>query len=245
MVRDMVPANCTRRSFPARCKWATVAASGAGSGLGTGPVVPPPVQLCSAAVSRQMQTGFGGGTAVVPPPVQLGGGSTSRQTTIWTRRRHCSSATSAGTGGSGRLRARPRRARRWPWRTGRHWRLAAPPNSGGNGKRRWRGGFRSARLESWCTRQRRRGSLAMSPEGRPARDWADTAAATALAAVTVLEADYPGKARELDTKARGHGSDPNARGGISPFPGRGGAGNAPSGDPAASRAFRSVAEPRA
>lgn len=201
------------------------------AGLGAGPVVPPPVQLSTGSTSHQ-QTGFGG-TAVVPPPVQLGGGATSHQ---------LQSGLGGGTavvppppalgGGSADGRGRGERGGGLggPGDIGD---LAAPPNSGGNGKNAGIVLSDQPGSKVGVPGSGGAGSLAMSPQGGATAGLGGYGGGNGISRGNGPGSGLSGEGSGAGREGSGHGSDPNARGGISPFPGRGGAGNAPSGDPAA------------
>jgi hypothetical protein len=82
-----------------------------------------------------------------------------------------------------------------------------------------------------------KGSLALSPSGGDKPGLGGSGGGTGIGAGTGPGSGFAGKTTGDATGAgksgSGHGSDPNARAGISPTPGPGGAGNAPTGIPSA------------
>jgi hypothetical protein len=183
------------------------ALGGMGNGLGTSPVVPPPVQVGSGSLAHQPVSGLGGGIgAVVPPPPSVTGGSSLAG--------RGSGAQGAGLGG--------------PLEVGL---VSAPPSSGGSiagngivvssqpGSRLGVPGGGGA------------GSVAMSPAGGDKPGLGGSGGGTGIGRGTGpgsgLSGEGPGAGRE----GSGRGSDPMARGGISPYPGPGGAGSGMGGKP--------------
>jgi hypothetical protein len=204
------------------------------AGLGTGPVVPPPVQLGSAT-SHQPHSELGGGTAVVPPPVQLGAGtSTSHQPQTGlggvTAVVPPPPTLAGGTSPTGRGRGDRGVGMGGPGEIGE---LAAPPNSGGNGKGAGIVLSNQPGSKVGVPGSGGAGSLAMSPQGESNTGLGGYGGGNGITRGNGPGSGLGGEGSGAAREGSGHGSDPTARGGISPFSGPGGAGNAPSGAPAA------------
>ena len=203
------------------------------AGLGNSAVVPPPVQLGASTVARQSQNGLGGGTAVVPPPVQLGGGTTSRQSVNGlggTAVVPPPPTLAAGGSSTGRGRGERGGGLGGPGDIGE---LAAPPNSGGNGKGAGIVLSDQPGSKVGVPGSGGAGSLAMSPEGGSSPGLGGYGGGTGISRGNGPGSGLAGEGTGAGHEGTGHGSDPSARGGISPFPGRGGAGSVPAGNPAA------------
>lgn len=194
------------------------------AGLGTGPVVPPPVQLGAGATSRQPQISLGSGTAVVPPPVQLGAGTAFHP-----------AQTGLGEGTAvvpppPTLAGRTSGTGRGPGDLGE---LAAPPNSGGNGKGAGIVLSDQPGSKVGVPGNGGAGSLAMSPQGGSNPGFGGYGGGNGVTRGNGPGSGLAGEGSGAGRDGGGHGSDATAHGGISPFPGPGGAGNAAAGDPAA------------
>ena len=205
------------------------------AGLGTGPVVPPPVQLGGGATSHQLHSGLSGGTAVVPPPVQLGAGAT----TSHQPRTGLGGGTAivpppptlaGGTSPTGRGRGERGGGLGGPGDMGE---LAAPPNSGGNGKGAGIVLSNQPGSKVGVPGSGGAGSLAMSPQGESNTGLGGYGGGNGITRGNGPGSGLSGEGSGAGREGSGHGSDPAARGGISPFSGPGGAGNAPAGAPAA------------
>jgi hypothetical protein len=176
--------------------------------LGAGPVVPPPAQLGSGVISRQSQQGLAGGTAVIaPPPTLSGEGSPSGRGR---------GAHGAGLGGLGDVGE-----------------LAAPPNSGGNGKGAGIVISNQPGAKVGVPGSGGAGSLAMSPQGNSNTGLGGYGGGNGISRGNGPGSGLSGEGSGAGRDGSGHGSDPSARGGISPYPGKGGTGTAAAGDPAA------------
>ena len=181
-------------------------------GLEAGDVVAPPIQLGGGPGQRELGRGglggtLGGGTTVVPPPPGLGGGS---------------SISGAGRGnqgfGSGGLLD-----------TGS---VAAPANHGGSGN--GAGVVVSSQPGSRVGVPGNAGSgtLAMSPSGGSRTGLGGSGGGTGIGHGDGPGSGFMGIGSGAGKGGIGRGSDPIARGGISPYPGPGGAGSGTNGTPA-------------
>lgn len=197
------------------------------SGLGTGSVVPPPVQLGSATGNRRSANRLGAGSAV-PPTVQIGAGSASHAPTGGLGGGTAvvpppptiagnSSPDGRGTGDRGLGLGGP----------GDLGEVAAPPTNGGGGKGAGVVISNQPGTKVGVPGGGGIGSLAMAPEGGSKPGLGGYGGGNGITRGSGpgsgLSGEGPGGGREGSE----HGSDPTARGGISPFPGRGGAGNSP------------------
>ena len=181
------------------------------AGLGTAAVVPPPVQVGGGSLQHPTMTGLGGGAAVVPPPPTVSGEG---------------SLSGLGRGNHGAGQGGPMDAGS----------LAAPPsNNGGSG-----GGTGIVVSDQPGPKigvpgNSGAGSLAMSPSGgdKPGVGGSGGGASIGRGAGpgSGLSGEGSGAAKADVAKTAGHGSDTIARGGISPYPGSGGAGSGTAGKP--------------
>lgn len=184
------------------------AIGGMGNGLGTSTVVPPPVQVGSGGLSHQPVSGLGGGVgAVVPPPPAVTGGS---------------SLGGRGTGNRGAGLGGPLDAGV----------VSAPPSHGGSvggngivvssqpGSKLGVPGGGGA------------GSLAMSPAGGDKPGLGGSGGGNGIGRGNGPGSGLSGEGPGAGKEGSGRGSDTMARGGISPYPGPGGAGSGTSGKPA-------------
>jgi hypothetical protein len=181
-------------------------------GLGTANVVPPPVQVGGGSLTRSTMTSLGGGTAVVPPPPTVSsGGSLSGMG---------SGNRGAGLGG--------------PMDAGS---VAAPPsNNGGSGKGTGIVVSSQPGSKIGMPGNAGAGSLAMSPSGGDKAGLGGSGGGSGIGHGTGtgsgLSGEGSGAAKADATKdGTGRGSETMARGGISPYPGPGGAGNGTTGKP--------------
>ena len=181
-------------------------------GLGSANVVPPPVQVGGGSLARSTMTSLGGGTAVVPPPPTVsGGGSLSGMG---------SGNRGAGLGG--------------PMDAGS---VAAPPsNNGGSGKGTGIVVSSQPGSKIGMPGNAGAGSLAMSPSGGDKAGLGGSGGGSGIGRGTGtgsgLSGEGSGAAKADATKdGTGRGSETMARGGISPYPGPGGAGNGTTGKP--------------
>jgi hypothetical protein len=185
---------------------------GRGSSLGASNVIPPPPSV-GGSTGQGSPSGSGApgsGTQlagnVVPPPSSIGSGGLSG-----------SGRKGTGLGGPGDSGS-----------------VLAPPNSGG-GSNSGSGVVISSQPGSTVGMPGgNKGSLAMSPSGGDKPGLGGSGGGASIG-----HGDGPGSGLTGDKSgagsgsATGVGSDASARGGISPTPGPGGAGNAPTGSPAA------------
>ena len=184
-----------------------------GPTLGAPSVVPPPPSL-SGVGGATGTTGGGAGipagtllaNSIVPPPPSVGGGS---------------GATGSGLGRKGTGLGTPLDVGTGP----------APANNGGSGANA--GAVITTQpgsklgLPSGGT-----GALAMSPSGGDKPGLGGAGGGTSIGRGNGPGSGLNGAGTGAGKSDSGHGSDPATHGGISPSPGSGGAGNAPSGTPA-------------
>jgi len=182
------------------------------AGLGTATVVPPPVQVGGGSLHHPTMTGLGGGTAVVPPPPAVSGGG---------------ALSGLGRGNRGAGQGGPMDAGS----------VAAPPsNNGGSGGGNGIVVSNQPGPKIGVPGNAGAGSLAMSPSGgdKPGVGGSGGGASIGRGAGpgSGLSGEGSGAAKADHTRETvGHGSDTIARGGISPYPGTGGAGSGTAGKP--------------
>ncbi|HXM22921.1 MAG TPA: hypothetical protein VN948_16800 [Terriglobales bacterium] len=182
------------------------------AGLGNASVVPPPVQVGGGSLQRQTMTGLGGGTGVVPPPPAVSGGG---------------SLSGLGRGNRGEGLGGPMDAGS----------LAAPPtNSGGSGGGTGIVVSSQPGSKIGVPGNAGAGSLAMSPSGGAKPGLGGSGGGSSIGhgegPGSGLSGEGSGAAKaDTTNEGAGHGSDTMARGGISPYPGPGGAGNGTAGKP--------------
>ncbi len=182
------------------------------AGLGNADVVPPPVQVGGGSLPHPTMTGLGGGPAVVPPPPAVSGGG---------------SLSGLGRGNRGGGLGGPMDAGS----------VTAPPsNTGGSAK--GTGVVVSSQPGSKIGMPGNggAGSLAMSPSGgdKPGLGGSGGGSSIGRGAGpgSGLSGEGTGAAKADATKeGTGRGSETLARGGTSPYPGPGGAGNGTTGKP--------------
>jgi hypothetical protein len=182
-----------------------------GPGLGAGElrkqVVPPPVQLEAGSFQHQSLGALGGGSAVVPPPPTIAGGS---------------SLTGRGSGNRGSGLGGPMDSGA----------VAAPPAGGGSGG--GTGVVVSNRPGSavGVPGNGGTGALAMSPSGGANAGLGGSGGGSGIGRGNGPGSGFSGEGAGAGKDGSGRGSDPMAHGGISPYPGPGGAGTGASGTPA-------------
>jgi hypothetical protein len=177
------------------------------TGFGSTSVVPPTVQLGAGSAERSMAGGMGSGTSVVPPPPSMSGGSSLSGQGRGSR----------GTGFGGPLDAGS---------------AAAPPSSNGGGSNS--GVVVSSQPGSKLGLPGNGGSgaLAMSPSGGDKPGLGGSGGGAGIGRGDGPGSGFSGPGSGAGREGTGPGSDPNARGGISPYPGPGGAGTGTNGSPA-------------
>ncbi|HWY58893.1 MAG TPA: hypothetical protein VNZ03_30805 [Terriglobales bacterium] len=207
------------------------------NGLGNAAVVPPPAQLNGAAAGTRAVAGLGNAN-VVPPPVQVGGGSLQHPTITGLGGGIAAVPPAPTVSGGGSLSSMARGNRGaglgGPMDAGS---VAAPPsNNGGSGK--GTGVVVSSQPGSkiGVPGNAGTGSLAMSPSGgdKPGLGGSGGGASIGRGAGpgSGLSGQGSGAAKADATKeGAGRGTETLARGGISPYPGPGGAGNGTTGKP--------------
>jgi hypothetical protein len=178
------------------------------SGLGSTSVVPPTVQLGAGSAQRSTAGGMGtgGATAVVPPTPSVSGGSLTGQ-----------GRGNRGVGLGGPLDAGV---------------AAAPPTSNGGGSAS--GVVVSSQPGSKVGLPGNGGSgaLAMSPTGGDKPGLGGSGGGAGVGRGDGPGSGFSGPGSGAGKDGAGPGSDPMARGGISPYPGPGGAGTGTNGTPA-------------
>jgi hypothetical protein len=177
------------------------------AGFGNSNVVPPPVQVGGGSLQHPTMTGLGGGTAVVPPPPSVSGGGSLSGMGRGNR--------GAGLGG--------------PMDAGSA--TAPPSNNGGSGS--GTGVVVSSQPGSkiGVPGNAGTGSLAMSPTGGAKPGLGGTGAGAGIGRGEGPGSGLSGEGSGAAKEGTGHGSETLARGGISPYPGPGGAGSGTTGKP--------------
>ena len=182
--------------------------------LGSPTVVPPPPSLAGAGGGTGNTSGGAGaigGTLlannIVPPPPSLGGGS---------------GPTGSGVGRKGTGLGAPSDA-------GSN---VAPPSSGGSGNNAGAVISSQPGPKVGLPTNGGAGSLAMSPSGGDKPGLGGAAGGTGIGHGNGPGSGMNGEGTGAGKSGPSRGSDPSARGGISPAAGPGGAGNVPSGTPA-------------
>ncbi len=205
-------------------------------GLGDGTVVPPPGQLSSGGgVQRQSGSGFGNGLSgsVVPPPAQLSGGMGGTH------------QGGGGLGGSfvGVVPPPPNSIGGSLSGHGRGNRgagfggsldvgdTAAPPKSGGVGSETGVVVSSQPGSKVGVPGNGGAGSLALSPSGGLNSGLGGSGGGTGIGRGNGPGSGFSGEGSGAGKEGSGRGSDKMARGGISPYPGPGGAGSGASGNP--------------
>jgi hypothetical protein len=177
------------------------------SGFGSTAVVPPTVQLGAGSAQRSMVGGMGSGTAVVPPPPSLAaGGSITGQ-----------GRGNRGSGFGGALDVGL---------------AAAPPSSNGGGSNSGVVVSSQPGSKVGIPGNGGTGALAMSPAGGDKPGLGGAGGGAGIGHGDGPGSGFAGPGSGAGKEGTGPGSDPNARGGISPYPGSGGAGTGTSGRPA-------------
>lgn len=209
-----------------------------GPGFGPGDlqkqVVPPSVQVGDASAERRSVSGLGG-AAVVPPTVQLGAGSAQRSVVggMGTGTSAAVVPPPPSVSGAGSLNGQGRGNRGGgmggPMDAGL---VAAPPtgNAGGSTS----GVVVSSQPGSKIGLPGNGGSgaLAMSPSGGDKPGLGGSGGGAGIGRGDGPGSGFSGPGSGAGKEGTGPGSDPTARGGISPYPGSGGAGTGTSGTPA-------------
>jgi hypothetical protein len=177
------------------------------AGLGNANVVPPPVQVGGGSLQRPTMTGLGGGVAVVPPPPTVyAGGSIS----------------GLGRGNRGAGLGAPMDAGS----------ITAPPsNNGGSGKGTGIVVSSQPGSKIGVPGNAGTGSLAMSPSGGTKPGLGGSGGGSSIGRGAGPGSGLSGEGTGATKEDTGRGSETLARGGISPYPGSGGAGNGTTGKP--------------
>ena len=210
--------------------------------FGTQDVVPPPPTVSSGSASGTGRSAAGapGGTNVIPPPPQIGGAGDGSPS---------GSGNSSGSGngallagnvvppppsiGSGPGLSGSGRTGSGLGGPGDAGSVLAPPKGAG-GNRDNSGIVISSQPGSkiGMPGSGSKGSLAMSPGGGDKPGLGGTSGGTGIGNGTGAGSGLTGEGSGAGKTGTGTGSEPNVRGGISPTPGPGGAGDAPTGSPA-------------
>ncbi len=197
-------------------------------------IVPPPVQVSSAAAEHRTVSGFGS-TAVVPPTVQLGAGSAQRSMVGGIGSGAATSVVppppSLSAGGSVTGQGSGNRGRGFGGALDVGL-AAAPPSSNGGGSNS--GVVLSSQPGSkvGIPGNGGTGALAMSPTGGDKPGLGGAGGGGGIGHGDGPGSGFSGPGSGAGKEGAGPGSDPNARGGISPYPGSGGAGTGTGGRPA-------------
>jgi len=177
------------------------------SGLGGTSVVPPTVQLGAGSAQRSVAGGMGTGTAVVPPPPSLSGGGSITGQGRGNR--------GAGLGG--------------PLDSGV---AGAPPSSNNGGSASGVVVSSQPGTKVGLPGNGGSGALAMSPAGGDKPGMGGSGGGSGIGRGDGPGSGFSGPGSGAGKEGVGPGSDPMARGGISPYPGPGGAGTGTNGTPA-------------
>jgi len=177
------------------------------SGLGSASVVPPTVQLGAGSAQRSVAGGMGTGTAVVPPPPSLSGGGSITGQGRGNR--------GAGLGG--------------PLDSGV---AGAPPSSNNGGSASGVVVSSQPGTKVGLPGNGGSGALAMSPAGGDKPGMGGSGGGSGIGRGDGPGSGFSGPGSGAGKEGVGPGSDPMARGGISPYPGPGGAGTGTNGTPA-------------
>jgi len=197
------------------------AGSGSSSGqsrrslLGASNVIPPPPSVNGAGQSSGSGSPNSGGSGnggllannVIPPPPSTGSGSGLSG----------SGRTGSGMGGPGDIGSA----------------LAPPKGAGGNSDDSGVVLSADPGAKPGMPGTGGKGSLAMSPSGGDKPGLGGTGGGSGIGNGNGPGSGLAGEATGAGRSGTGRGSDPNARGGISPTPGAGGAGTIPAGTPGA------------
>jgi hypothetical protein len=190
-----------------------------GSSLGASGIVPPPPSVGSGTASGTGNRNSGGSgtggllaTNIIPPPPSTGSGS---------------DLSGSGPSGSGRKGI----GLGGPGDVGSA--LAPPKGAGGSGDNSGIVLSADPGSKPGIPGNGGKGSLAMSPSGGDKPGLGGSGGGTGIGAGSGPGSGLTGEATGAGKSGSAHGSDPNARAGISPTPGPGGAGTAPTGTPAA------------
>jgi len=208
----------------------------AGGLTGNNQVVPPPVQAGTHSFERSVPGSLAGSPSVIPPPVQ-GTGSTSLFSRVLgsiigtTDVVPPAPSVGGGTTTSGNGSGNKGSGFGGAMDIGS---VAAPPTGGGGGS----GGGKGIVVSSQpgtavgIPGSGGTGSIAMSPSGTDKAGLGGSGGGAGIGRGAGPGSGLSGEGSGAGREGKGLGSDPAARGGISPYPGVGGAGRGVSGTPA-------------
>ena len=174
-------------------------------GLESAAVIPPPVQLGGASLQHQLVGGLGGGTGVVPPPPSV----------------------SSSVGGQGSGNRGSGRGGVLDLGTA----VTAPPASGGNNAGTGVVVSNQPGSKVGVPGSGGTGSLAMSPSGGEKPGLGGAGGGSSIGRGSGSGSGFSGEGSGAAKAGSGRGSDVVAHGGISPYPGTGGAGSGANGKP--------------
>jgi hypothetical protein len=208
---------------------------GMGTLSGSVAVVAPTVQMPSNATSRQGAGTFSGNVAVVPPPVRMGGGALSRAGTTGLGGNVAVVAPAPSLSGTGSLTGRGQGMRgSGLGGRGDSGDVAAPPKGGGSGNGNGIVVSSKPGSQVGLPGGGGAGSLAMSPTGGSEPGLGGSGGGASIGHGDGPGSGFSGEGSGAGKDGVGKGSDPNARAGISPYPGPGAAGSGVNGTPAMS-----------
>ena len=207
------------------------------------PVPPPPSALGGGSLSRSgARSGTGGlASQAVPPPASIGGGSGRGSDGRATGRAAGALVGSAdvvppppGLGGGRALTGSGRGSKGTgtggPLDLGSS--VAPPSNAGGNAAGNGVVVSSQPGTAVGLPNSSGNGALAMSPGGTAKSGLGGSGGGAGIGKGNGAGSGLQGEGSGAGKEGLGRGSDPNAQGGISPYPGTGGAGNGTSGQPA-------------
>jgi hypothetical protein len=208
--------------------------NGRGTALsGSVAVAPPTVQISNAATSRLGAGTMGGSAAVVAPPVQMSGGALSRSSGTSLGGNVAVAAPSPSLAGTGALSANGQGVRGSGFGgRGDSGDVMAPPKGGGSGNGNGIVVSSKPGSQVGLPGGGGAGSLAMSPKGGDQPGLGGAGGGSSIGHGDGPGSGFSGPGSGAGKDGPGRGSDPNARAGISPYPGPGGSGSGVNGTPA-------------
>jgi len=201
-------------------------------GTGNAAVVPPPVQVNGASNGTQLIASLTP-SSIVPPPAQVGAGSGRRQGTSGLGEGSAMvpppPGVSSGGGLSGMGSGRRGGGFGGPGDVGD---VAAPPSNAGGGNGTGIVVSSQPGSKVGVPGNGGAGALAMSPSGGSTPGLGGSGGGSGIGRGNGPGSGFSGEGSGAGKEGTGRGSDPTAHGGISPYPGPGGAGNGTAGKPA-------------